>query len=312
MDYWDAIDYILALPDLERFSAPLNGRTMSLEAMRALLDRLGNPERGRNTIHITGSKGKGSTSAMIASILHESGYKTALYTSPHLHDYVERIMIEMLPISRFDFADALEEIRPAIDEINASELAPISTFGAMNALFFHLARKLNIEWQVVEVGLGGRQDATNIFQSKQAAVITAISLEHTALLGNTCAEIAREKAGIVTPGSIAILAEQKDETVKDTVARICTETGARLVDVSSQYRVTAGAHDSNGQSFFVQSSERLYNLHTYMLGRHQLSNAATAVATAEAITPLAPNVTPESMSTELQTRTSSRIEHSCP
>jgi dihydrofolate synthase / folylpolyglutamate synthase len=293
VDYWDAIDYILALPDLERFSSGPAGQTMSLDAMKALLARLGNPERGRKTVHVTGSKGKGSTSTLIASVLHESGYKTALYTSPHLHDYVERIQIDMLPVSRFDFADGIEEIRDAIEEVNQSELGPVSTFGAMNALFFHLCKNLDVEWQVVEVGLGGRHDATNVFDEKALAVITAVSLEHTAILGNTCAEIAEEKSGIIVPGCTAILGAQNDPEVRKVVAGKCTEYGARLVDVSTEYSVTPTAHDSNGQSFVVQSKERKYNLHTYMLGLHQLQNAATAVAACEAIMKEATKLTPD-------------------
>lgn len=293
MDYWDAIDYILALPDLERFSSGPAGQTMSLDAMKALLARLDHPERGRHTIHVTGSKGKGSTSTMIASILHESGYKTALYTSPHLHDYVERIMIDMLPVSRFDFADGLAEIRDAIEEVNLSDAGPVSTFGAMNALFFHLCRKNKVEWQVVEVGLGGREDATNVFETKDAAVITAISLEHTQVLGNTCKEIAQEKSGIITKGCKTILGAQNDPGVHDVVLAACTANGATLIDVATGYNVSPSSHDSNGQSFILQTKERKYTLHSYMLGLHQLQNAATAVATAEAIMPVAPNVTPD-------------------
>lgn len=283
MDYWDAIDYILALPDLERFSSGPGGQTMSLEAMKALLARLGNPEKGRKTVHVTGSKGKGSTSSMIASVLHESGYKTALYTSPHLHDYVERISLDLLPVSRFDFADGIAEIRDAIDEVNVSDLGPVSTFGAMNALFFHLCRKNGVEWQVVEVGLGGTHDATNVFETKEAAVITAISLEHTALLGNTCAEIAAEKSGIITKGSVAVLAAQRDRGVLPVVQERCRTTGAKLVDVGSAYHVHPSAHDSNGQSFIIEGPKRKYSLHTAMLGVHQTANAATAVATVEAL-----------------------------
>lgn len=294
MDYWDSIDYLLALPDLERFSSGPGGQTMSLEAMKAVLTHLGNPHLGRRTVHVTGSKGKGSTSTMIASVLHESGYRTALYTSPHLHDYVERISLDMLPVSRFEFAEAVAEIRDAIDDVNLSDLGPVSTFGAMTALFFHLCRKNNCEWQVVEVGLGGKHDATNMFDTKDAAVITAISLEHTAVLGNTCAEIAREKAGIITPACATVLAQQKDPAVLELVRTIVSGQNSTMLNVEES-TITPISHDSNGQSFSVQTSKRTYKLHTAMLGMHQLENAATAVVTAEALSNAAPKIDKQSI-----------------
>jgi dihydrofolate synthase/folylpolyglutamate synthase len=283
LDYWDAIDYLLALPDLERFSSGPGGITMSMEAMTALLRALGDPHLGRKTIHVTGSKGKGSTSTMIASILHERGFKTALFTSPHLHDYNERIAIDLLPVSRFDFAEGLEEIRDAIEEINTSDVGPMSTFGAMVALFFHLCRKHKIDWQIVEVGMGGRLDATNIFGQKEAAVITAISLEHTHVLGNTCAAIAGEKAGIITPGCFTILGAQNDDQATAVVAEQASKQKSTFVDVAKSYGVFPKSHDSSGQSFAIDGPHRHYDLHTMMLGMHQLQNAATAVATIESV-----------------------------
>jgi dihydrofolate synthase / folylpolyglutamate synthase len=283
VDYWDAIDYILALPDWERFSSGTGGMTMSLQCMKELLKRLDHPERGRKTIHITGSKGKGSTSTMIASVLHERGLKTALFTSPHLHDYNERISFEMLPISRFDFADGLQEIRDVLDEVNTSDVGPVSTFGALLALFFYLCRKNRVEWQIVEVGLGGKSDATNIFDKKEAAVITAISLEHTQILGDTCGAIAAEKAGIIIPGCTTIMAPQNDGEAATTIIKAAKKAGSKLVEVGKSYKVFAKSHDSGGQSFVIESPHRKYDLHTMMLGMHQLQNAATAVATIESV-----------------------------
>jgi dihydrofolate synthase/folylpolyglutamate synthase len=283
LDYWDAIDYLLALPDLERFATGAAGMTMSLEAMKALLKLLGNPQNGRKTVHVTGSKGKGSTSTMIASILHERELTTALFTSPHLHEYTERISFDLLPVSRFDFADGLNEIRDAIEEINTGDLGPCSTFGALTALFFHLCRKNKVQYQVVEVGMGGRRDATNVFETKEAAVITAISLEHTHVLGDTCAAIAKEKSGIITDGCAAILGPQTDGQAAAVVKREAEQQGARFVDVASLYQVYPKAHDSGGQSFVIESPNRRYDLHTMMLGLHQLQNVTTAVATVESV-----------------------------
>lgn len=281
MDYWDAIDYLLALPDLERFSSGPPGQTMSLDAMKALLERLDSPQNGRHTIHITGSKGKGSTSHVIASILNERGLQTALFTSPHLHDYSERLNFNGLPVSRFDFADGVNEIRDAIEETNTSELGPVSTFGALAALFFHLCRKFRVLWQVVEVGMGGTHDATNVFSSKDAAVITAISLEHTSVLGSTCEAIAAEKSGIITEGCVTICGAQRNAGAFDVIKTRARDSKCNFIDVRGTYKVVAKSHDSNGQSFVVESPHRRYDLHTLMLGRHQLENIATAVATVE-------------------------------
>src|SRR5262249_21664049 len=144
-------------------------------------------------------------------------------------------------------------IRDATDEINTSDLGPISTFGAMTALFFHLCRKKQVDWQVVEVGMGGTNDATNVFGEKDAAVITAISLEHTSVLGNTCEEIAPEKSGIITPGCVTVIASQQDSAVKSVVEKVCGERGSLLIDVAEQFKVRPVAHDGNGQSFLLET-----------------------------------------------------------
>src|SRR5205814_355917 len=133
-----------------------------------------------------------------------------------------------LPVSRFDFADGLSDIREAIDDLNNSDFGPISTFGAMTALFFHLCRKFAVEWQIVEVGLGGKQDATNVFDKKEAAVITAISLEHTSILGNTCAAIAQEKAGIIVPGCSTIIGAQTNPEATAVLIQRANEMGAKV------------------------------------------------------------------------------------
>ncbi|MGH9548678.1 MAG: hypothetical protein ACRD3W_04850, partial [Terriglobales bacterium] len=169
--------FLQAFPDMERATHG-RGATMTLEAMRSLLKRMGDPQNGRHTVHVTGSKGKGSTATMIASILREAGYRTALFTSPHLHEYTERLAFDMTPVSKELFAQGIAEIMPAVKEEEAAG-SEISTFGVLTALFFHLVRKAQppIDWQIVEVGMGGRYDATNVFETKELAVITPISLE---------------------------------------------------------------------------------------------------------------------------------------
>ncbi len=285
MEYSEAIDYLLSLSDMERGYQASPNPVMNLETMRSLLARLNDPHRGRPTVHVTGSKGKGSTSAMIAGILRRADFSTALYTSPHLHSFTERINIGGDPISPEEFAAGLDAIRGAIDAERESVHGDVSTFGALTALFFWLVRAQvpRIDWQVVEVGLGGTFDATNVIDPPEVAVITPISLEHTAILGNSPAEIAKDKAGIIKAGSTAVVAPQQDPAVLEVVRERCIEVGATLVDVGALFEVVVQEKHPFGQSFRLIGPNGERAMRTPMLGYHQLQNAATAVAAAEAI-----------------------------
>lgn len=285
MEYSEAIDYLLSLSDLERGYQASPNPVMNLDTMRSLLSRLNDPHRGRPTVHVTGSKGKGSVSAMIAGILRRAEFSTALYTSPHLHSFTERINIGGEPVSPEEFAAGLGAIRAAIDAERESVHGDVSTFGALTALFFWLVRAQvpRIEWQVVEVGLGGSFDATNVLDPPEVAVITPISLEHTAILGNTPAEIAKDKAGIIKPGSTAVVAPQHDPAVLQVIRERCIEVGATLVDVGALFEVVVQEKHPFGQSFRLIGPNGERAMRTPMLGFHQLQNAATAVAAAEAI-----------------------------
>jgi dihydrofolate synthase/folylpolyglutamate synthase len=286
MNYSEALAYIQQFPDMERATFGARGPTMGLPSMRALLERMGNPQLGRHTIHVAGSKGKGSTSTMISRILDEAGFSTALYTSPHLHDYAERIAFGSKTVDQERFARGVAEIKPMIEAERLAGNTNISTFGVLTALFFHLAKNSNppVDWQVVEVGLGGRYDVTNVFATKDVAVITPISLEHVEILGSTPTEIAANKAGIITPQCIAVLAPQKDQGARTAVGRRCGEVHANLVDVAREYKIRIDKQDINGQSFSIDSKEfGTLELFTPMLGGHQVFNAATAAATGLAL-----------------------------
>lgn len=285
MEYAEAVEFLLSLSDMERGYQASSNPTMSLESMRSLLGRLNDPHLGRPTVHITGSKGKGSTSAMIAGVLREAGYRTALYTSPHLHSFTERIAIDGEPVSPEEFAAGLAAIRGAVEAERESVHGDVSTFGVLTALFFWLVRAQvpRVDWQVVEVGLGGTFDATNVFEATDVAVITPISLEHTAILGPTTTAIAKDKAGIIKRGTTAVVAPQRDPAVLEVIRARCEEVGAELVDVGALYTVEPGEKHAFGQAFRVRGPDCAYEMRTPMLGRHQLDNAATAVAAAEAI-----------------------------
>lgn len=231
---------------MERARSGPQARVMPLATMKELLRRLAHPEKGRGTVHITGSKGKGSTSLYIAALLTGSHITNSLYTSPHLHSYTERILSNLQPIPEPDLAGSITAVKPAVDFLNAranvgaSDEAgggPVSTFGAITAAFFDFTRQKCLDWQVVEVGLGGGQDATNVFEQKDLSVITPVSLEHTAILGSTCAEIMKMKAQIITPGSVAVIADQQDREALEVVAEHCAEVGAELLYVPELYRL---------------------------------------------------------------------------
>jgi len=285
VDYRAAIDYLLSFTDLERGVQRSADPAMSLESMRSLLARLDFPQRGRKTVHITGSKGKGSTSAMIEGILRWQGSSTSLFTSPHLHSYTERIAIDGHAVSREEFTAGLEAIRPAVAAENESASGNVSTFGIMTALFFWLTRAQArpVDWQVVEVGLGGTFDTTNVFDTVDVSVITPISLEHTAILGNTCEEIARDKAGIIKPNSVCVMAAQRDAAAAEVIRRRCDDLGTGLVEAGSLYEAEVLEKFPFGQSFRLHGPHGTRELRTPMLGRHQVENAATAVAVADAL-----------------------------
>ena len=225
MDYAAAIEYLLSLSDMERGHQASGNPTMNVESVRSLLSRLNSPQNGRRTVHVTGSKGKGSTSAMIAGILEKNASQVSLFSSPHLHAYTERIAINGDPVSPEEFAAGLSAIHPVVEAERASVHGAVSTFGVITALFFWLTRAQarRIEWQVVEVGLGGTYDATNVFDATEIAVITPISLEHTAILGDTPSEIARDKSGIVKAGTTCVVAPQQDPAVIEVIRDRCEE-----------------------------------------------------------------------------------------
>jgi len=285
VDYAEAIDYILSFTDMERGFQASPDPVMSLGSMRSLLSRLNNPQEGRHTVHITGSKGKGGTAHMIEGILRHSGHSTALFTSPHLHSYTERIRIGEDAVSMGEFAAGLGAIRAAVDAEKGAVNGNVSTFGVLTALFFWLVRAqaLRVEWQVVEVGLGGRFDATNVFTDTDVAVFTPISLEHTQILGNTTLGIASDKSGIIRPGSIVVVAPQHDPAVVDLLRDRTAEAEGEFIDVGASYRVEPLEKHVYGQSFALHGPEGTRELRTPMLGFHQLQNASTAVAVAEAL-----------------------------
>jgi dihydrofolate synthase/folylpolyglutamate synthase len=184
----------------------------SLRHVEELLSRMGNPQLAARTIHIAGTKGKGSVAAMIAQVLSSSGYKTGRYTSPHLHNLRERITIDGSLIPEANFAAAMAEVKPFIESMNQDTgFRQLTYFEALTALAFAYFQKKRVDFQVLEVGLGGRLDATNVVINPAVCIITSISLDHAQILGNTLEEIAREKAGIIKSGCWVVISPQPEE-----------------------------------------------------------------------------------------------------
>jgi dihydrofolate synthase / folylpolyglutamate synthase len=280
--YDEAIEWLLSFADFER-SGRFQDRP-DVAPMLALLERLGNPHRGRATVHIAGSKGKGSVAAMVDSILLAHGRRTGLYTSPHLERYTERIRLDHEPIPEGPFASLADKMQREIGESPiALDGRQLLTFDLLTALGFMAFNSEALDVQVIEVGLGGRVDSTNVFETKETAVITPISLEHTAILGDTVEQIAGEKAGIITPGSRVVISPQAHPEAEAVLRRRVSEVKARIVDVAAKYRWGMVTHDGRSQDIRIKGANGTVRTKLPLLGKHQIENAATAVACVEAL-----------------------------
>ncbi|MGB2694146.1 MAG: folylpolyglutamate synthase/dihydrofolate synthase family protein [Dehalococcoidia bacterium] len=283
MKYLDALRFLQRRDDWERTGSSDDASRWDLRRMHSLLARLGDPHLERGTVHVAGSKGKGSTSTMIDAGLRAAGCSTGLHTKPHLHRFVERIVIDGEPVSADDFGRLMGELAPHIEaEDSAGAYGAVSTFEALVALTFLAFRERGVAWQVLEVGLGGRLDATNVFETKEVSVITPIGLEHTAILGDTVVLIAEEKAAIITPGSTVIMAPQR-ESAADVIRRVAAERAATLIEVAQACALRRTGGSADGQDFVLRTPNATYRLRLPLLGAHQLSNAATAVLALEAL-----------------------------
>jgi dihydrofolate synthase/folylpolyglutamate synthase len=281
MNYREALEFLLRFADYERISRA--GIVWDIKRIERLLARLDNPQYYARTVHVAGTKGKGSTAAMIASILKEAGYEVGLYTSPHLLSYTERIQVNGKPIDEGDWAELTEAVRPHVEAENRiGDLGELTTFEIFTAMAFLHFKRVRADFQVVEVGLGGRLDATNVVRP-EVCVITSISYDHTDVLGNTLAKIAGEKAGIIKSGADVVSAPQFPEAL-EVVERVCKEKGVRLIKVGKDVTWEAGGFDTAGQGFRVKGLKGEYELWLPLLGEHQLENAANAVAACELLT----------------------------
>ena len=286
-----ALDYLYSFVDYSlKHSSELAKAEFNLDRMFALMELLGNPQKRYPIIHVAGTKGKGSVSAICAAAWQAAGYKVGLYTSPHLEDYCERIQINGKPISHAQLVQLVEQVKHAV-----ASVPKLTTFEITTAIAFLCFAGQNVDVAVFEVGLGGRLDATNIITPK-VSVITSLSYDHTAVLGDTLAKIAGEKAGIIKPGVPVVSSPQKEEALQ-TIVRVAKKQKAPFTLVGRDVPFKRTFHSLNGQSLQIQtfsrfallkkeskpekerrSRRRMINLQIPLLGVHQVENAATAYA----------------------------------
>ena len=284
LDYSKAVDFLLSLVDHER-PGPRGPRQKAIEdlsRMESFLRRLGDPHRQVRAIHVTGTKGKGSTAAMCDAVLHAAGYRTGFYSSPHLHSFTERVRRDCLPIGEAEFAGLVERLLPYQQWMTEdSGLGPVTLFEYMTGMAFQCFAQGQADFQTIEVGLGGRLDATNVVMP-EVSVITSISLDHTAILGDTVEEIAADKAGIIKPGAAVVVGPQSHDAMRPILSA-CDTLGITPVQVGKDVSWRLESASMDGQSFSVQARLGEYGLTTPLLGKHQLENAATSLAALECL-----------------------------
>ena len=282
MNYSQAEEYLNSFTNYEQIPGiTYAGAGYSLGHVEELLGRMGNPQLAARTIHVAGTKGKGSVAAMIAQVLSASGCRTGLYTSPHFHTLRERISIDGSLIPKAEFATAMDGIKPFTESIKQdTSFRQLTYFEVLTALAFAYFQKRRLDFQVLEVGLGGRLDATNVVANPAVCVITPISLDHTQLLGNTLEEIAREKAGIIKSGCWAIISPQPPKAAV-VIAQTCRQKKAKVVQVGKDVTWHKVSTNLQSQSLEIDGRTRSYQVSIPLLGDFQLENAATAVAALE-------------------------------
>lgn len=289
-----AVRYLFGRINYERLpSIPYPDRAFKLDRMQELLDRLGSPDRTMDVVHVAGTKGKGSTSTIISGILRAAGQRVGLFTSPHLERIEERFVVDGAECSAKELVDLIDTLAPvaeAMDRerpfIDGRPDGPTYFELTTAAALLHFARR-KVDTAVLEVGLGGRLDSTNICQPR-VSVITSISLDHVQQLGGTVESIAWEKAGIVKPG-VSLVSGVTGAGPRDVIRRVCRDRGSRLIELETDFDIEyrpprlLDRDVSLGEIDFVDHSGptvcRLDGASLGLLGRHQSRNAAVALAT---------------------------------
>jgi dihydrofolate synthase / folylpolyglutamate synthase len=253
----------------------------SLERIAALVELLGEPQRGYPVVHLTGTNGKTSTARMVEALLSEIGLRTGRYTSPHLQLATERISIDRRPITPERYVEVYRDVLPFVELVDARH-GELSKFEVLTAMGFAAFADAPVEAGIVEVGLGGRWDATNVADGT-VAVVTPIALDHVEYLGDDVLDIAREKAGIIKPGAVAVLAAQENAVAQVLLER-CVEVDAQVARAGSEFGVAEREVAVGGQRIALRGlSGTVDDIFLPLHGEHQADNAALALAAAEAL-----------------------------
>ncbi len=297
MNYQEALAYIYSFSDFERGSSFTRDRNENQLRELALLALLSNPQQQYTSTLIAGTKGKGSTATFIERVLREASVRTGLYTQPDLHTFRERTRVNGHLISEEELAALVPEIRACVEQVQArQEFGPFITYEVATALTFLYFERQHVEHAVVEVGIGGRLDATNIL-NQLVSVITSISYDHMQILGDTLTQIATEKAGIIKPNGLLVTSAQAPEALR-AIAAIVQQRQAYMTRVGSYdsdpaqsdvesgtlppltYRYRLEERNEERQRFTVWTPDRVYTgLEIPLAGQHQLENATAALAT---------------------------------
>ncbi len=291
MSYADSIEYLY---NLQKY-----GIKLGLDNIRTLMSLFNNPQKDFLSVHVAGTNGKGSTSAMIASMLQASGLKVGLFTSPHLVSFTERVRINNEKISEQDVVGLTDEIRKAISKTD--DFSP-TFFEVVTTIGFLYFKRNNIDIAIIETGMGGRLDATNVIKP-EVSVITNISYDHKEFLGNALKEIAGEKAGIIKEG-IPVVTSRQDKSAMQVLRKKADEQGSEIFEYGKDFSAVLKEEDINGCVFDYQGEAKINNLWMPLIGRHQMFNAASALKAVEILSKRLPDMSglsPDVMRTGLET-----------
>lgn len=263
MDYKASVDYV---EGLDKF-----GMKLGLETIKKLLNLMDNPQNDLKIIHVAGTNGKGSTANFIYEILKNSGYKVGLFTSPHLMDFNEKIRFDGQNISNEDFKEVTNDVYDQIQELLAQGHSHPTQFEVLTAIALAFYQRKNADYVILEVGMGGRLDSTNVIDQTLLSVITPIDFDHSDYLGDTLAKIATEKAGIIKKDSLVVTAQQADEVLEVIQAKAKDQNSKLKIVESKNFELLD--HSINGIRFIYKTIEYYLS----MIGKYQIENAILAI-----------------------------------